>query len=148
MLIFQNWWGAKELGTSSYASLCVHSHNQKASQILLSAQSAFSLVLKAGVVATRKSGFHPHVPVNKLLSHLFPWFPPVSPWLGLSHGYLFPHEAIPVQEHYISIWGLCFPGASAHVLRVQRCLRPQRLGVHGQLHQVSHELGFFQLSSI
>lgn len=105
-------------------------------------------VLKAGVIATRKSGFHPHVPVNKLLSHLFPWFPPVSPWLGLSHGYLFPHEAIPVREHYISIWGLCFPGASAHVLRVQRCLRPQRLGVHGQLHQVSHELGFFQLSSI
>lgn len=72
MLIFQNWWGTKELGTSSYASACVHSHNQKASQILLSAQSAFSLVLKAGVVATRKSGFHPHVPVNKLLSHLFP----------------------------------------------------------------------------
>lgn len=112
-------------------------------------QSAFSLVLKAGVVATRKSEFHPHVPVNKLLSYLFPWFSPVSPWLGLSHGYLLPDEAIPVQEHYISIWGLCLPGASAHVLWVQRCLGPQRLWVHGQLCQVSCVLGsFLQLSSI
>lgn len=74
MLIFPNWSlsGTEELRTSSYVSLCVHSHNQRASQILLCAVSAFSLVLKVSVVATRKTGFHPRVPVNKLLRYLFP----------------------------------------------------------------------------